>query len=685
MSNAFTNFLSSFKPLGNENRPSLIGAEANAKLIGVPNNVKQEVLETRRPVRVQGEVIQTKADGTVRVRTDRGDVEFKPAEGQRIPKEGQQIEIEIPPNVNAKKSPELVAYRKLPDPAPAPEQQGRPSGTPVEVDVRPTRPQTGGSIQITPPSTQPANPQQPLPPEGETVQLQPLSPEVQTALPPFEPLEQLAAVLTPISETQLQVILQNAQTDLDTALQTLQTPKAAIIQTITPLITTDNPLLQTVPSAAPQTPLPLQTSEFDAVPEIPLAQKQETLPTLLKNFLPENLNKLTAQVMQKIAFGSLQPSIQIPSTQAPVVDGAQVQQTLPQPAQTPLPVFNVTVEGNIIPAIQITPQGYDAQKIANQGEHIKNALKPENIILENQKAGTITGVVTNITQGKLPVISVLTPQGSEQFFALQFPSPHIAVGTHIQITPQSIQMPNPNTQAQILSSVLPLPVQLAPQPWPLMDEIYQTLAQTSPQTAQAFANTVPSPANPAQMSPAILFFIAAVRGGDLSQWLSEKTVDILKGTGKTSLLSRLTQEGAGLNRIASEPFSQEWRAVNLPMFAQGEMQKLALYYRHEHDGENEYGGKSLKSTRFVFDMKLDVMGPVQVDGLFRPVSEAGKRLDVVVRTEQFFSQATQAEMRRVYARALRDTEVTGELSFQNRPETWVSVNAENKPALGVSA
>jgi hypothetical protein len=432
----------------------------------------------------------------------------------------------------------------------------------------------------------------------------------------------------------------------------------------------------------PNIPQPsLQASAFDPAPIF--TQKTEALPTLLKNFLPESLNKLTAQVMQKIAFGSLQPSIQIPSVQTPVTQGVPVQP--PAPLQTPLPVFNVTVEGNIIPAIQITPQGYDAQKIANQSEQIKNALKPENIILENQKAGTITGVVTNITQGKLPVISVLTAQGGEHFFALQFPTTQIAVGTHIQITPQSVQTPNPTAQAQMLSTLLPLPLQLAPQPWPLMEEIYQTLAQTSPQVAQAFANTVPSTANPAQMSPAILFFVAAVRGGDLTQWLSDKTIDVLKGTGKNSLLSRLTQEVAGLNRIATEPFSQEWRAINLPMFAQGEMQKLALYYRHEHEGENEEGVKSLKSTRFVFDMKLNVMGSVQVDGLFRPVSESGKRLDVVVRTEQFFSQATQAEMRRVYARALRDTEVTGELSFQNRPETWVILNAENKSALSMSS
>ena len=81
------------------------------------------------------------------------------------------------------------------------------------------------------------------------------------------------------------------------------------------------------------------------------------------------------------------------------------------------------------------------------------------------------------------------------------------------------------------------------------------------------------------------------------------------------------------------------------------------------------------------------MGKVQLDGLFRPTqstSDTG-RLDLVVRTENTFAQSTQSEMRRIYAKALRNTQITGELSFQNNPESWVTIQAEESNTLGLNA
>ena len=67
------------------------------------------------------------------------------------------------------------------------------------------------------------------------------------------------------------------------------------------------------------------------------------------------------------------------------------------------------------------------------------------------------------------------------------------------------------------------------------------------------------------------------------------------------------------------------------------------------------------------------MGKVQIDGLFRPA-----RLDVIVRTQSPFSQSMTQDMRATYARALRETGVTGELSFQNQPGQWVTITPEKQ-------
>jgi len=54
----------------------------------------------------------------------------------------------------------------------------------------------------------------------------------------------------------------------------------------------------------------------------------------------------------------------------------------------------------------------------------------------------------------------------------------------------------------------------------------------SAQAANAFAAMTPSPANAAQFGPAVMFFVAAMRSGDVSGWLGNKAIDALQKSGK---------------------------------------------------------------------------------------------------------------------------------------------------------
>jgi len=71
------------------------------------------------------------------------------------------------------------------------------------------------------------------------------------------------------------------------------------------------------------------------------------------------------------------------------------------------------------------------------------------------------------------------------------------------------------------------------------------------------------------------------------------------------------------------------------------------------------------------------MGKVQLDGLYRGGIGKG-RLDLALRTEAPFTQAMKMEMRRIYVDALEGAGVSGELSFQNNPESWVTITPEKK-------
>lgn len=115
---------------------------------------------------------------------------------------------------------------------------------------------------------------------------------------------------------------------------------------------------------------------------------------------------------------------------------------------------------------------------------------------------------------------------------------------------------------------------------------------------------MPSPANPASMAPAILFFVAAMRGGDIQNWLGEKALDALRRSGKAEILTRLTREVSGLARTAAEPATQDWRMLAFPLYWNGDIQKLPLYYRHDRPPEKEDENDTKKGERALFSISI---------------------------------------------------------------------------------
>ena len=224
--------------------------------------------------------------------------------------------------------------------------------------------------------------------------------------------------------------------------------------------------------------------------------------------------------------------------------------------------------------------------------------------------------------------------------------------------------------------------------WALFQEIQSALQASNSQAATGMSNLTPSPQNPQALGPAMLFFIAAARGGDLNSWLGDKAIESLNKS-DIQLLSRLSTESANLSQTANEPAGGEWRSTVLPMAWDGQTYKMALYYKHdsEQDEQEEEASKKAggRSTRFVFDLNLDQVGHLQIDGLFRPNAQDGKRLDMIVRTEQLFGEAARAHMRRIYASALKQSEITGALDFQGPQGNWLQIDKLKAQDVGINA
>ncbi len=623
-------------------------ARQNVEIVNAPENIREEQRNTQTTTRIQGKVVRHNEDGSIRIKTERGNIDVRVPENQAKPPEGTRVEIEIPPTQPPKQNHAAETSQ------PRTTETQQPATTIKTATIRELPP------ELIKPTAQPNTRTYSTP-----IELTVSNPENRSS-----DVLQPNIITRPVDPNAPQILSQTLP------------PQGTIIRLA--------PTQSLLPSPSPQ--IINQSVNFTAEKILSLPEPPAPLVTLAQQNTPQTITDLIALKTPATQNNPL-PETALPPTTPQIITprGAAIFQTITAVQNTPvLSITNATIDTPNATPPKIKPQTFNAQIISAAPPRIifteSGAIKPDtqNMILQNQKAGNITGIVTNITATDLPVLTIFFPKwGVQQQFTMQFPSENIALGTQIQIAPQNIAQ-NQITNIQSPAATLPLPVLLAPQPWPLMNDLLQTLQQVAPATAQSLINITPSPASPAQMGPAIMFFIAAIRGGDITQWLGTKATDILKTSRSENILNRLSTEGSTLNRIASETTPQDWRAANVPLYHDGDMHKIALYYKHEREDNND-GKSALKGTRFVFDLALENMGKVQVDGLFRPHSDMGKRLDLVLRTEEFFAENTKREMRRIYANALRETGVSGELSFQNNPESFVTIQAKKVTALGVNA
>ncbi len=302
------------------------------------------------------------------------------------------------------------------------------------------------------------------------------------------------------------------------------------------------------------------------------------------------------------------------------------------------------------------------------------------------RAGDTRSILVGYTPDKnLPVIEIITQQSEARplHYTLQSPiiRADIPIGSEIELNVLSTTLQNSAPPVQPLMSaqlpVLNTAYFLTPQAWPVMQDIQQSLINTAPQSAQAMNAVMPNAATPQQLGNAVMFFVAAMRSGDMQGWLGDRAGDALKKAGKGDLISRLGREMSGLLKLNSEPISQDWRALSVPLGWQNEVHKMVLYYRKEDQGGGSDDAIKGTKTRFIMNLNLSKMGKVQLDALFIGQSQGIGRLDLVLRTENNFSGAMKQQMREGYINALQETQITGELSFQGALNSWVHITPDS--------
>jgi hypothetical protein len=212
--------------------------------------------------------------------------------------------------------------------------------------------------------------------------------------------------------------------------------------------------------------------------------------------------------------------------------------------------------------------------------------------------------------------------------------------------------------------------------WPALAEAVEALHAADPAAARQLVEAV-LPRPDARLSTAVLFFLSALRGGDLRGWLGDGTVRALNRT-RPDLSTRLGDDFRVLTRAADEPPANDWRVTQVPLFTGAEIEMIRLWTRrHDDPADDDDDNPQRRDQRFVVDVSLSRLGRLQFDGLVRG---AGHRLDLIVRSESPLPGAMRDHIRGLFADTGAFTGLTGGVGFQAAPANFVDVATE--PAAG---
>ena len=183
-------------------------------------------------------------------------------------------------------------------------------------------------------------------------------------------------------------------------------------------------------------------------------------------------------------------------------------------------------------------------------------------------------------------------------------------------------------------------------------EALQDALRATPTAQPTVAQAIPQPGP--QFTGALLFFIAALRAGDLRGWLGP---DAARAVDREGLLSRLTEEFGAMQRIASEPGGQDWRLFLLPVLSDEQLHQMRLFVRDNRDSAATDDKE--RETRFVIEVTFTKLGAFQFDGLARP-----KALDLVIRTERALPPGMRTEIAELFSDTTAALGLRGSVAFR---------------------
>ena len=209
--------------------------------------------------------------------------------------------------------------------------------------------------------------------------------------------------------------------------------------------------------------------------------------------------------------------------------------------------------------------------------------------------------------------------------------------------------------------------------WPALDDALAALDRAAPGLAAQLRTDLAPTAAP-RLAAALLFFMGVLQGD--ANWPGDAMGAALTASGRADLRARLAKDLGDLRQQATQTTQGDWRIFTLPVLDEAAIRPIRLYVRNPGDGKS--GGQSQQGSRFVLDLDMSRLGPLQLDGLVR-----GPRFDLVLRSHEPFDPAMKAEIGMLFHNAIDGSGLTGDVAFVNTAQFPVSPLSTSRPRLGI--
>ena len=194
--------------------------------------------------------------------------------------------------------------------------------------------------------------------------------------------------------------------------------------------------------------------------------------------------------------------------------------------------------------------------------------------------------------------------------------------------------------------------------WPALNEALELIRGLDGGANQLISD-ISLPRVGSQLAANILFFISALRGGDLRSWLGNEAVRRIQES-RPNLYSRLNEEFNQLARPLSEVNTNDWRTAIIPILNGSQFEYLKMHLKGESDNLSQDDDGDV--TRFIIDLDLSKLGRIQLDGL---ITAKGKHFDLFIRSEAPIEKSMRRDLNKIFIEFMEITGISGKIVFHS--------------------